>query len=797
MNHNSFISSKEQNIAGSDASEERGPWLERLIFQNRPLILLGCLFITIGFGFALPHLQLTASFESMIPARHPFIQNYDSNKGNLGDLSGNTVDIIVRADHGTILNRDYVTALRDINDEVFLLPGVNRPFMRSLWTPNVRWLAVTDTGLNGGTVMPYDVFSAANGFEELGDDIQRAGLIGSLVSPDFKSSMLEVPLLDTDANTGRPLDYGALTRRLDDIKTKYAARGVTIGITGFAVIVGDLLQGMRQIFSFFAGSILIAAAMVFWYTRCVRSTMLVVFCSLLAVFWQLGSLPLIGFRLDPYSVLVPFLVFAIGMSHGAQKMNGVMQDIGRGRTNLGAARMTFRRLFVAGFTALCCDAVGFAVLYTIKIPAIQNLAIVASIGVAILVITNLILLPVFLSYIGVSSASAAKSLMAETAADLGAEKPLLWTFLDLFTQRRYAAGALITAVILGLAGAFVARNLQIGDIQPGAPELRPNSVYNLDNKYLVDHYATTSDVFVVMVNTPFETCADYATLVAMSRLEARLGNLPGVIRTSSFVDFQRMMSVELNEGSMSWYDLVPNQASLNQAVNEAPPSLLNPECSFMPISVFLQDHKAATLDRVVAESENFIASQHLPGVSFKLAAGNAGIAAATNIVVSRASWQMLLEVYAAVIALSLLTFRSWRAVLTAVLPLILTSILAEALMVELGIGVKVATLPVTALGVGIGVDYALYILSVTLSNMRQGMALSEAYYRALLFTGKVVMLTGFTLAAAVGTWAFSPIKFQADMGILLAFMFLWNMLGALILLPALASFLFPQNRTPA
>jgi predicted RND superfamily exporter protein len=154
---------------------------------------------------------------------------------------------------------------------------------------------------------------------------------------------------------------------------------------------------------------------------------------------------------------------------------------------------------------------------------------------------------------------------------------------------------------------------------------------------------------------------------------------------------------------------------------------------------------------------------------------------------------MLLLVYAAVIVLAFITFRSWQAVICAVLPLMLTSVLCEALMVTLGIGVKVATLPVIALGVGIGVDYALYMLSVTLSLLREGVSLSRAYYQALIFTGRVVVLTGITLGLAVATWVFSPIKFQADMGILLAFMFLWNMLGALILLPALAYFLLPSK----
>jgi predicted RND superfamily exporter protein len=146
-----------------------------------------------------------------------------------------------------------------------------------------------------------------------------------------------------------------------------------------------------------------------------------------------------------------------------------------------------------------------------------------------------------------------------------------------------------------------------------------------------------------------------------------------------------------------------------------------------------------------------------------------------------------------VAVLCLIAFRSWRAVIVALLPLALTSILCEALMVMLGIGVKVATLPVIALGVGIGVDYALYLLSVQLNGQRRGLSLPDAYRAALAFTGRIVALVGFTLAAGVITWAWSPIKFQADMGILLAFMFLWNMLGALILIPSLSYFLLPTS----
>jgi len=329
----------------------------------------------------------------------------------------------------------------------------------------------------------------------------------------------------------------------------------------------------------------------------------------------------------------------------------------------------------------------------------------------------------------------------------------------------------------------------VGDIHPGAPEFRANSPYNRDDAYFVSHYPTSSDVFIAMVKTPAGTCADYHVLAALDQLEQTLQRLPSVESTYSLADLARSISLGMNEGNWAWYDLLPNQPALNEAVPVAPPTLATEACDFQTLSIYLRDHKAATLASVAATISAFSATHRTANMQILLAAGNGGIAAATNQVVARASRTMLFFVYAAVIALSLITFRSWRAVLAAILPLVLTSILAQALMVWLGIGVKVATLPVTALGVGIGVDYALYILSIMLSHMRRGVPLSQAYFRALVFTGKVVMLTGTTLAVAVGTWAFSPIKFQADMGILLAFMFLVNMLGAAILLPSLATFL--------
>jgi uncharacterized protein len=794
-----------------DFDARSGNLLERVVFNNRLLVVLVCAVLTVVLGtVAGKRLVLNASFEKMIPQSHPYIRNYLENRAALSGL-GNAIRVVVQHTDGDVFDPAYLEVLRQINDELILTPGVDRAWVKSLWTPAVRWTESTEEGFQGGPVMPdgYDGSPAA--VDKLKQNIARAGIVGSLVANNFKSSMIFVPLLDKDPGTGRAIDYRGFSRKLEEnIRAKYelarsldktakahASPRIQVHVIGFAKLVGELIDGLVQVMVYFGIAAVIATLIIFGYTRCVRSTALVVACSLVAVMWQLGLVAALGFELDPFSILVPFLVFAIGVSHGAQKMNGIMQDVGRGTHKQVAARYTFRRLFLAGVTALLADAVGFAVLMVIDIPVIQDLALTASVGVAVLVFTNLLLLPVLLSYTGVSAGAARRSLVEENEESKGRGFGAFWALLDRFTERRWATGAIAVSLLLAVGGFVVSLQLQIGDLDPGAPELRPESRYNRDNAYITANYSLSSDLFAVMVKTPKEGCLKYETLVEADRLAWALQQVPGVQTTVSLVGAVRQITAGSFEGSPKWLTLSRNQDVLNFGAQQASvnnPDLFNTECSMMPVIAYLSDHKAETLERVVAVAADFAQQHSDQERQFLLAAGSAGIEAATNVVVREANRSMLLYVYGAVIVLCFITFRSWRAVVVAVVPLVITSILCEALMVALGMGVKVATLPVIALGVGIGVDYALYLLSVQLAQQRQGLSLAAAYKNAVQFTGKVVALVGVTLAAGVITWAWSPIKFQADMGILLTFMFVWNMVGALVLIPALSHFLLNPKR---
>jgi uncharacterized protein len=767
-----------------------GGRIERLIFEHRRTVVATSVVLTVVLGWlgATRHV-LNADFESMIPAHHPFVQSWTENRTELRGL-GNSLRVALENTRGDVYDPDYLEALRQLTDELFLMPGVDRAWVRSLWMPAVRWTEVTEEGFRGGPVMPDDYDASPAAIDALRRNVARAGIVGSVVAHDARSTIVFVPLLDRDPVTGAGIDYRTLTARLEELREGLERRGNgkhVVHIVGFAKLVGDLLRGMAQVAGYFTIAAAVVSAVLFVYTRSLRCTAVVVGCSAMAVVWQVGLVSALGVALDPFSMLVPFLVFAMGISHGVQKMNGIVQDVGRGTHRLIAARYTFRRLFLAGLTALLTDVAAFAVLAIVDVPAIRRVALTATIGALVLVFTNLVLVPVLLSFTGVGAAAASRTLRTT-----GANEARAWRFLERFAERRWAAGALATfAAAVAIAALAVGVEARVGDLDPGAPELRPSSRYNRDNAFITANYGVSDDLFAVIVKTREDGCLAYRTLIEADRLGWALRQIPSVHGTTSLADAVRQITAGSFEGSPKWLTLSRDQEVLNYAAQQAitrNPDLFNLDCSVMPVIAYLSDHKAETLDELVHVGEEFERNHGGPERKFLLAAGNAGLQAATNAVVREAAWTMTLLVYAAVILLGFLTLRSWRAVATMVLPLAATSVLCEALMIVLGIGVKLDTLPVISLGVGIP-DYALYLLAVQLPHQRAGLPLREAYARSLRFTGKAVVLVGCTLAAAVVTWAGSPIKLQADMGILLTFMFLANMVAALVLVPSLSHFL--------
>ncbi len=778
---------------------------EALIFNNRKFILMIFAVLTVFMFFMATQLKVDAGFKKQLPLSHEFMQTFLDYESDFGGANRLLVALI--DEDGDMFDAQYFKALEDLTNEIFFIPGVDRAKVRSIFTPNVRFVEVVEDGFAGGNVIPADFAPQASNFNPTVEDfdiirsnIVKAGVVGRLVAENFDGAMVWAELLERDPSTGEKLDYQDVAAKLEVIRSKFEKEGMSVHIIGFAKIVGDVAEGAKSVVGFFGIAIVITGILLFLYCRTMRLTLLPLVCSLVAVVWQLGSLPLMGKGMDPMNILTPFLIFAIGVSHGVQMINSwknQMMCACDGHpdhcSGLNAAKTTFILLLVPGSIALLSDTIGFLTIWLIDIKIIQELAITASVGVAIVIFTNLILMPILLSFITIKNADAYRK--KRWARKQREEKE--WKILAKFTQKNVSIVAIIAGAVLLGFGLIKGENLQIGDSQEGVPELRQNSRYNEDARLITQRFSLGVDQISIIVETTGDACTErYEVLEDIDRMAWNLRNVEGVQRVISYPGVIKIVNAGWNEGFFKWRVISRNNYVLRQSIGsvDTDTGLRNGDCSGMPIIVFTKDHRAETITRVVSAVEEFAAQSTIDDLKYRLATGPVGVMAATNEVVAAAQKPMLLWVYGAIIILCLLTFRSIGATICIVTPLVIVSALAYALMTYLGIGLKVNTLPVVALGVGIGVDYGIYIYSKLAELLKGGASLHDAYLEALRQTGKPVLFTAVTLAVGVSTWLFSTLQFQADMGVLLTFMFLLNMVGAIVLVPALARWLLPKKQ---
>jgi hypothetical protein len=748
--------------------------------------------LTVVMAWYASHLRIDAGFAKLLPLEHEYMKTYLEYRDQFG--GANRIVIAIRSDEGDIFTPEFFEVLKGVTDDVFFIPGVDRTRVMSLFTPNVRFTEVVEDGISGGNVIPDDFEPTDEGLAKVRENLLKSPYVGRLVANDFSAAIVAAELLEVNPNTGERLDYIDVAAQLERIREKYSSDGIGVEfdyhIIGFAKVIGDIAAGASRVVLFFVVAFAITAVFVYVYSQSFTLTVIVLGCSFMAVIWQLGLLTVLGFGIDPMSILVPFLVFAIGVSHGVQMVSAFGAEIYDGSDNLTAAKATFRRLLVPGGIALLSDTIGFLTIMLIEIRMIQEMAITASLGVAVIILTDLVLVPVLLSYTKHDEIYSLKLRRRHAHMDPA------WNRLARVTTPRAAAAVTGVAVVLFAVGAWKANQVKIGDLHAGVPELRADSVYNIDTDVITTHFSIGVDVITTIIEAEPEACIDHSVMKTIDRFEWRMRNVKGVQSVLGVAGVAKVINAGWNEGSLEWRVLPRNPSTMAQAVTyiDTSTGLLNSDCSVMPVYIYTADHKAETIDRIVREVKAFGREHGSEDLRFRLATGNVGVMAATNEAVSAAQFPMLAWVFAAIILLCLITFRSLRATLCIVIPLALVSLLAYALMAMLEIGLKVSTLPVVALGVGIGVDYGIYIFSRLRSFLDEGRPLPDAFRNTLTVTGNGVLFTGITLAVGVATWIFSPLKFQADMGILLTFMFLVNMVGAIVLLPALACWLLDHRR---
>ena len=853
--------------------------LEDIVFRSRLIILGFFAAFTIYSGYYATQQKMTAGFEKQLPAGHEYIQTFQEYRDRL--FGSNRIIVVLKQREGVIWNKDYFSTYKDLTDALFYLPGVARHTLTSLWTPNSRYFEITEDGFVADDVIPGTITvdnldeqcvsrlktaSLATTCEPalsiIENNVVRGGFVGRLVANDFSAAMVRAELLDLDVKTGERLDYFVLAEKLEsDIRAKFENDKYEVQIIGFAKLIGDIADGAGTVVQFFGVALILTIMSVYVYARSAVLTFLPLFCSLTSLVWQFGILKLLGYGLDPLAILVPFLVFAIGVSHGVQQINLITAEISKGRSSDEAARASFRGLLIPGSMALVTDLVGFGTLILIPIQMIQELAITASIGVALKILTNLVMLPVMVSFFKIDDGFAARAAKARET------RIRIMQTIGNVANPKAAIVIVFLAIALFVTALIQSQDRHVGALHAGSPELRKEARYNEDSRAIADKFALGLNLLTVIVETPAEACINYPYMKYLNEFSWYLRNVEGVSLVLSLPYVTRQSSAGFNEGNLKWQALPRNKFALVQSVSPIGTStgLLDEDCRLLTQLIFLDDAKATTIQRVTKAIKTFrdeqpspvanlmvmtdppirdasgyelgiktdvvdngvdsalaitydveldtpealldslaarglkVISSEVDEVTIRLASGNMGVQAAVNEEIEISELPMMMYVYLTIIALVVLTYRDWRATIACCVPLTLATFMGYWFMEVLEIGLTVATLPVMVLAVGLGVDYAFYIYNRIQFHLSEGDDVTLSFKKTLNETGMAVVFTAVTLAIGVSTWAFSALKFQADMGLLLAFMFMINMVMAVTVLPALAvvlEMIVPRKEPP-
>ena len=771
---------------GADAPAHA--WVMRLangVFRWRLALLLIGIVATLALGMSASRLQVAGGFEKMVPLSHPYMKTFMKYRSDFG--GANKVVVALMGKPGDVFDPAFLTDLKGLNEDLFFLHGVERSSLISLYSPNTTYMEVVEDGFRMGQVLPATFDGSKASITQFRDNLMKSPWLGRIVARDFSGALISATLMSKDPKTGKPLDLRQVGAALENIRVKHQTDRFQVRILGFAKYSSDIAEGASEVLLFFGLAALITALLLYWYTASLRITATALCVAAVPVVWLLGLMPLLGLTLDPISILAPFLIFSIGVSHAVQMTHAWTLETLRGVDAHMAARNAFAKLFVPGASALLANAIGFMVIALVDIQVVRDLVITATLGVTLMIGSNKVLLPILLSYMKVDLQSRAK-------AGHGKLGSALWARLAAIATPAKALPVILVAIVLLIAGLSKAHEEVIGDLGVGAPELRADSRYNQDVKAITKKFALGVDVLQVIAQAAHPNdCNHIDVLDAVDRFDFDMRQSNDVQSVRSLAGFIKDTTVGFSEGNAKWSTIPSTRDQRNQAIGfstRGGGDLINNDCSAMNISIYPINHQAATLARIVARVKDFQQRFDTPDVKFLLASGNDGVMAATNEAVVAADHWVNFALFGAVALLCLLTFRSLAVTACIVIPLGIVTVLCYALMASLGIGMKVNTLPVVALGVGVGVDYGIYLFEVMRHEMRsRGRSLQQAFLSALQQRGAASLFTAVTMSVGVGTWVFSSLKMQADMGLLLVFMFLINAFAALLLLPALSAFL--------
>ncbi|WP_096704296.1 MMPL family transporter [Magnetospirillum sp. 15-1] len=753
------------------------------LFARRGLVLTLVLLVTLAFAAKIPALRIYTDFEGLLPQQHPFIKVHNEIRGLFG--GANVLTVAVEVKDGTIFTNDNLAAIDRVTNAIDNLPGVNHNLVSSITHRTARFISLTEEGSVRSEVY-YNPALGAMTPEQLAAMKAKVlvdpRVFGLIVSPDLKAALIKAQFID-----GGQLDYLGIFQGLQDIRAHENKGGIRIHTTGQPALIGWVYSYLPQSLQVFAYTAVIVLVLLVAYFRRFHGVALPLVGIFISTVWGLGYIVVLGYHLDPLMLVIPFLIAARSMSHGIQIVERWYQELARVGDGRKAAEQTLREMFHPGTLGITCDAIGLALLVTGSVRVNFELGVFTALWALSGMLNVLVTVPLLLSYMPTPKATVRKhSVLGAALGRLG----------HLVAGRRSAMAMSALGGLLVLGSLVVAKGITIGESEPGSPLLYRDHDYNLSSAAVNALFPGSEQLLLVAKADKPGGLKDPEAMKAIEAFNNHMLLDPELGGIKSVPTLVRQVNKLIHNGDQRW-EQIPHDAQLVGGVlfaymaSSPIPGTLNDfitsDYSKANLALFYKDHKGETVDRAIAmaaEGAKAVAAL-AKGVTIELAGGVLGVTAAVNREIFSDNLKVIPMVFVLICSVVGFTYRSWHAGLLMFIAMLVPTAMTYAYLSVNRIGLNINTVPLISVGLGIGIDYAVYIIDRIRDELHEHLDFQAAIGRAIATTGLAVTCTVTTLVGGIVAWVFvSDLRFQADAAKLLIFMIVVCAVSAMVFVPA-------------
>jgi predicted RND superfamily exporter protein len=758
------------------------------------------LVVTIFWGYQLPGLKISTDFGDLLPQTHPYIKVHQEFRKLFGGV--NFLVMLIEVKEGDIFNPVTLNKIKYISEELFKLPGIDRYKILSLAKSKLKDIKYTAWGVTAEPLMWPNIPQTEEEMDKLKNAIwSNPRYYGSFVSHDCKKSLILADFLE------EALDYSEVYEDLNQIRAEVEDDNHILSIVGYPMHLGTVGHMISRVNYIMVGTALVIPILLFMAYRSIWGMLLVSSAGVISGIWGLGFMGMLDYNLDPLIFVMPFLIALMAFRHSHQLYNRFYEEYLRTGDKLKGAQTVIQRMFLPGLTSVVTDAFGIAIIAIVPIPLLRNVAVACAFWSIITVFIGLILTPILLTYTPLSSRFM-KHMERERMKE-GARRGLANHFADwlgpwLIAKRGRYTVIVIVLAILGFSY-YWSEKLIVGDAQIGSNLLYPSSRYNQDSVRINKTHPLINPLYIVVYGHKRAAIKSVPVLSDIYEFSTYMAENSGAVGVQSLVQMLLGMTMGMHGNDPKWYGFPDNEREVLQfftflAMSGEPGDMdrfVDYHDRFTNIAILYRDKTGPTIKKALATAKEFVEKYSQldeTKVEYKLAGGVVGVEAAINEVVAEKQLQTLLIALFGVFVFCTINFRSWKLGLVLMIPLCISNFMAFAYMAFNQIGLSISTLPVSAAGIGMGVDYGIYLVARLVEEKRRDatISLNDALIRTIQTYGKSIIYIAGTLILGLLVWVLSPLRFQAEMGLMLAVILFLNCLGAVFLVPVLVLLLKPK-----